>query len=345
MPREQLTSTEVKIIKNLKKSGMSQSKIAAATCRSRTTVRKALQRRSLTRKAARTPKKLAARQKVLRSLAVSTRQVGHRIFPAFGGASCLRAALHARTGELISVRQVQRDLHSAGLTSFKRPKVPTRNPPQLLVRQQFAQDCLAKSEAWFRRLVFSDETWISCNEATNRWQWAPTRQHVLPMEAKSKWNVPSVLCWAAVGIGWRSPLIIFPAKMTEDGQMKSFRLDAAKYVRSVLAKVVPDLVRRKSVFQQDGARCHMAKSTIAYLRKKGVILLECWPPYSPDFSPIESVWPLLKDRIGQICPLTTAELIRAAKKAWSEIPQAEIDRQVASFASRLRGSLSRGGSA
>jgi hypothetical protein len=133
--------------------------------------------------------------------------------------------------------------------------------------------------------------------------------------------------------------------MSDDGHLKSYRLDSTKYVRSVLSKVVPDLVRRQSVFQQDGARCHVAKSTLTYLDKKGVTLLKNWPAYSPDFSPIESVWPLLKAAIGQLCPLTTAELIVAARRAWESIPQAEIDRQVMSFAGRLRGALSRGGSA
>ena len=52
---------------------------------------------------------------------------------------------------------------------------------------------------------------------------------------------------------------------------------------------------REGMFQQDGARAHTSKATIAWLDAniKHYIPLEDWPPNSPDLSPIENVWSIM----------------------------------------------------
>ena len=47
--------------------------------------------------------------------------------------------------------------------------------------------------------------------------------------------------------------------------------------------------------QQDNARPHVSKMTTAFLESRIKTLK--WPAHSPDLSPIENVWKLLKDII------------------------------------------------
>jgi len=52
---------------------------------------------------------------------------------------------------------------------------------------------------------------------------------------------------------------------------------------------------REGMFQQDGARVHTSKATIAWLDTniKHYIPPENWPPNSPDLSPIENIWSIM----------------------------------------------------
>ena len=52
---------------------------------------------------------------------------------------------------------------------------------------------------------------------------------------------------------------------------------------------------REGMFQQNGARAHTSKATIAWLDAniKHYIPPEDWPPNSPDLSPIENVWSIM----------------------------------------------------
>lgn len=124
-------------------------------------------------------------------------------------------------------------------------------------------------------------------------------------------------------------------------------MTAVKYVRNVLSKVVVQLVQRRIIFQQDGARPHIGKNVLAYLSRKGVRRdgLESWPPYSPDLNVIEQVWAELDRRISDKAPQTTEQLKSAAREAWDEIPMKTINNYVRSFGSKCERVFAAGGEA
>jgi transposase len=185
--------------------------------------------------------------------------------------------------------------------------------------------------------VFSDESWLCCNERTGRIQWAEKKQDVLGMERKARWNVPSIMVWGCVGYNFKGPLIVFPSKMQKDGELRQFRLDADSYVRRCLSAVVPRLVREKRIFQQDGARSHAAKRTTDYLKSKKVEVLADWPPYSPDLNAIERIWKELNARVGARCPMSAQELTTVALEEWEALPQSVINAHCAHLPTQLAG--------
>lgn len=285
------------------------------------------------KKSRRTPAKISLRRRTLKKIATETAKVGHRTFPRHASAKKIKSELMRRTKEQLSVRQVQRELKKCGLKAYKRPTCPTKRVADLSVKKQFA---LRHKKIQWKRVVFSDESWLSCNENTGKVQWASARECVHPIERKSRWNVASIMVWGCVGYNYKSELIIFPSKKDDnDGNLRTFRLDAASYVRRCLSSVAKDLVSGKKIFQQDGARSHAAKSTKAYLSRKRIEWLQDWPPYCPDLNMIEYVWKDLAEAVGAMCPLNAEELVRCAKKAWEEMPQEKINRHCAHFAHML----------
>ncbi len=74
------------------------------------------------------------------------------------------------------------------------------------------------------------------------------------------------------------------------------------------------LPSRWRVFQQDNAKPHAAITT-AWLRSRRVRVLN-WPACSPDLSPIENIWCLIKWKIGQSRPRTLQQQETYIRQEW-----------------------------
>jgi hypothetical protein len=71
-------------------------------------------------------------------------------------------------------------------------------------------------------------------------------------------------------------------------------------------------------FQQDGATCHIAKKTKDFIKEK-IDLIEDWPTNSPDRSPIENLWGIMKNKMQDKSPPSIAEFKELLKNEWNEI--------------------------
>ena len=56
------------------------------------------------------------------------------------------------------------------------------------------------------------------------------------------------------------------------------------YYQAILDQHLPNIYTTRYIFQQDGAPCHTARSTMEYFEKKQVHLMAAWPSQSPDLS-------------------------------------------------------------
>ena len=72
-------------------------------------------------------------------------------------------------------------------------------------------------------------------------------------------------------------------------------------------------------FQQDNASCHKGKKTIDWFKSNGIDLVD-WLAQSPDLSPIENLWGIIKARIKKEKPQNMQDLKSKIVKIWKEIP-------------------------
>ncbi len=72
-------------------------------------------------------------------------------------------------------------------------------------------------------------------------------------------------------------------------------INAERYIKVLEQHMIPF---RRRVFQQDNAKPHTASITTAWLRSRRVRVLN-WPACSPDLSPTENIWRIIKLKICQ----------------------------------------------
>jgi hypothetical protein len=92
---------------------------------------------------------------------------------------------------------------------------------------------------------------------------------------------------------------------------------------------------------QDGASSYRAKAIALELEERGVKKI-FWPPYSPDFNPIETVWDWMKDYIQEQYPqyerdgMSYDMLRKAVKKAWNSISVEQLNELIDSMHQRCQ---------
>lgn len=314
--------------------GKSKKEIAQLTGHSRVTINAVLNGKPGTRVARKAPNVIEKRRVYLGKLVMQRRTVNGRVLVTYPSARALVAPMK-RAGFKASRSTIYRDL-ILKFENRSRPQKPFDSQKSLAMRRalrnRYRRTC-------GRRFVFSDEHYVTTNDHTCKSQWIPfgQRKHLVPRVHKSRFNIPSVMIWASIGYDYKGPLIFLRKKKADDDEEKKLGMNASRYIRRCLARILngPTALPSGRIFMQDGARCHTAKKTLAYLARKGQEIVEGWPPYSPDLNPIENLWRYLDVQIANRAPATLEELEEVTLDEWAKIPLSLVNNYVLSFKNRL----------
>ncbi len=99
---------------------------------------------------------------------------------------------------------------------------------------------------------------------------------------------------------------------------------------------------RPCVFQQDNAKPQTVAITIAWLRSRRVRVLN-WPACSPDLSPIENIWRIIKLKLCPRRPRNLHLLETYFRLEWDQIPTPKLQKLITSMPRHLQTVLKRRG--
>jgi hypothetical protein len=136
------------------------------------------------------------------------------------------------------------------------------------------------------------------------------------------------MVWACIGKNFKSPLIFINGN-----------LNAERYVEMLQTNNIFDNIKNqfdesKVRFQQDGATSHTAKTSVKYI-KENINLIEQWPSNSPDLSPIENLWGILKHHLQEKELSSLDELKSALIDEWNNIDLALINSLIESIPKQM----------
>jgi hypothetical protein len=133
---------------------------------------------------------------------------------------------------------------------------------------------------------------------------------------------------------------------------KGTKINADAYI-DVLQNVVLPWIKRnyrspdiRYIFQQDGAPCHTAKKTQAWLKEnlRGFWDKDMWPPNSPDLNPLDfSIWAKVARDAGKTSHPNLEALEAAIRKAWRSMKADYIKLTCQKFRPRVEAVIARNG--
>ncbi len=126
-------------------------------------------------------------------------------------------------------------------------------------------------------------------------------------------------------------------------------INAERYIQVLEQHMLPSRRRllqgRPCIFQHDNARPHTASITTSWQRRRRIRVLK-WPACSPDLSPIENIWRIIKRKMRQRRPKTVEQLEACNRQEWDNIPiLKQLEQLVSSVPRRLQTVIKRRGDA
>ena len=115
-------------------------------------------------------------------------------------------------------------------------------------------------------------------------------------------------------------------------------VNAQKYQDILKENLLPTSNKQFSenlIFQQDGASSHTAKSTKSWLENNNVHVI-IWPSGSPDLSPIESLWGVMKKELRNQRPSNKDALKSKLQEIWDKISNDECQSLMNSMQKRVQ---------
>lgn len=247
----------------------------------------------------------------------------------------ITAEFNTAIGADCSCRTVQRTLHSLG---FKRRVVRKKVVVKEVNRKLRKKWCLARlhwtvNNQW-KTILFSDEMMIDLKNTGKVTLWRKASERWRPECIGIVQDPPcsrlKIMVWGCVSYYGVGDLAFV------EGTMNS-----GKYIQVLEEHLQPSVHRlfgeRRYCLQEDNASVHKSRETEQWKRQHAIPILP-WPAQSPDLSPIENVWSVLKSKVKNRMHRigTLADLKREITTAWNEVPVWYLQKLFSSLPRRLR---------
>ena len=233
----------------------------------------------------------------------------------------------------ISSQTVCNVLKSASLKAVVKKKKPFLSVKHRKQRLAFA----LKYQNWtvedWTRVIWSDETKINRIGSDGRkyvWKVAGDPLQDREVQGTVKFGGGSLMVWGCMG--WNGVGILAEV----EGKM-----NAEQYVSILEGSLLPSMKnsgipKESIIFQQDNDPKHSSKRAQDWLNSHGIKLLD-WPAQSPDISPIEHLWQILKKKLNSYPRPSRGiwELWERIEVEWGKIEVEECQRLIESMPRRI----------
>ena len=239
----------------------------------------------------------------------------------------------------ISGQTVRRRLKASELHPRRIQKCPLFKQRHRAARLEWARARRRWRVYTWQHILFSDESRFALYFSDGRmrvYRRQGERFSDSCVRATDRFGGGSVMVWGGICQNRRTELKIIEGN-----------LNAVRYRDEILSPVVLPFIRQRGfndVFQQDNARCHVARICTDFLEENHIRVLP-WPALSPDLSPIEHLWDQLGRRVRERDnpPETLQGLRLALTEEWNNIPQANIRTLIGSMRRRCDAVVAAGG--
>ena len=231
----------------------------------------------------------------------------------------------------VTIRCIQNILRNdLGYRSFKARRKPMLSFRQRQNRIKFCKKYQHWTQEDWKKVLWSDEATFTVTGCGVDRVWRKPSDNPLETRftCKTTKHPDSVMVWGSFGYHGVGELVVLP---------KNEKMNQNNYLE-LLCDYLPDSMEKTntSVFMQDGAPCHTAKSVKMWLDDCEINYFKDWPGNSPDINPIENMWGLMKRRLQHVATSSVPALIDAIRKVWDEFPADNLQAYANSLPKRLK---------
>ena len=215
--------------------------------------------------------------------------------------------------------------HDLGFGFYKLTPCCELEQIHLIKRINYSQKIV--NDNCLKPIIFTDESTVLLDPNRGQGIWRQ-KGHIPPEGYAVKNPHPlSVMVWGAIGAyGFRTNLIKCPKSVTA--------LSYCEFLSEYhILFQCSRFFNGSYIWQQDNASPHTA---VAEVLREHVPSMIDWPPKSPDLSPIEQVWDLIKDKLKGRSFKTEDELFAALEFEWNNIPNHVIHNFWSSYYARCK---------
>jgi hypothetical protein len=238
-----------------------------------------------------------------------------------------------------SIWTIQRSLRRSGRKCYRPSKAPSLSKVAMKTRLSWAKKHEKWSvEQWKRvrnlnsiplvrfcfvlhilfflhiiQVIFSDESCFDVTPARSQIVRRSTREQITTAHiAQHRPFQVKTMFWGCMCHTGPGPLIPVIGTMRQANYLATLQ-------EHLLPKVTEWFGSDQCIYQQDNAPCHKAASVRNFLQQQTFEVME-WPPYSPDLSPIENLWAIVKRRVHSSTINNKQQLQDRVLDVWNNDP-------------------------